>query len=110
LPHELGSAIHRADFTAKGKKLITLRDAALYVTKLPGAEHDAEEWQAATQALLLVVAHMDRPCSPGSASCGHKTVTSNACSTRIGKTSIGSAGSWCGIDDNEPSRLAWCQL
>jgi hypothetical protein len=27
----------------KGKKLITLRDAAHYVTKLPKAEHDAEE-------------------------------------------------------------------
>jgi hypothetical protein len=30
-----------------GKKLITLRDAAHYITKLPKAEHDAEEWQAA---------------------------------------------------------------
>jgi hypothetical protein len=26
-----------------GKRLITLRDAALYITKLPKAEHDAEE-------------------------------------------------------------------
>jgi hypothetical protein len=40
-----------------GKKLITLRDAALYITKLPKAEHDADEWQAAMQALLLVVEH-----------------------------------------------------
>jgi len=38
----------------KGKKLVTLRDAAHYITKLPKAEHDAEEWQAAMQALLLV--------------------------------------------------------
>jgi hypothetical protein len=38
----------------KGKKLVTLRDAALYVTKLPKAEHDTEEWQAAMEALLLV--------------------------------------------------------
>jgi hypothetical protein len=30
----------------KGKKLITLRDAALYITKLSKAEHDAVEWQA----------------------------------------------------------------
>jgi hypothetical protein len=37
-----------------GKKLITLRDAAQYITELPKAEHDAEEWQAAMQALLLV--------------------------------------------------------
>ena len=41
----------------KGKKLITLRDAAHYVTKLLKAEHDAEEWQAAMQALLLVAEH-----------------------------------------------------
>jgi hypothetical protein len=37
-----------------GKTLITLRDAALYITKLPNAERDAIEWQAAMEALLLV--------------------------------------------------------
>ena len=37
-----------------GKPLVTLREAALYITKLLKAEHDAEEWQAAMQALLLV--------------------------------------------------------
>jgi hypothetical protein len=41
----------------KGKALATLRDAAHYITKLPKAEHDAEEWQAAMQALLLVAEH-----------------------------------------------------
>jgi hypothetical protein len=41
----------------KGKKLVTLRDAAEYITELPKAEHDAEEWQAAMQALLLVAEH-----------------------------------------------------
>ena len=41
----------------KGKRLITLRDAALFITKLPKAEHDAEEWQAAMAALLLVAEH-----------------------------------------------------
>jgi hypothetical protein len=41
----------------KGKPLATLRDAALYITKLPKAEHDAEEWQAAMQALILVSEH-----------------------------------------------------
>jgi hypothetical protein len=39
------------------KPLVTLRDAALYITKLPKAEHDAEEWQAAMLALLLVAEH-----------------------------------------------------
>jgi hypothetical protein len=41
----------------KGKKLVTLRDAALYIIKLPKAEHDAEELLAAMQALLLVAEH-----------------------------------------------------
>jgi hypothetical protein len=36
-----------------GRTLVTLRDAALYITKLP----KAEEWQAAMQALLLVAEH-----------------------------------------------------
>ncbi|SHG54636.1 hypothetical protein [Bradyrhizobium erythrophlei] len=38
----------------KGKRLVTLRDAATYIMKLPKAEHDAAEWQAAMEALLLV--------------------------------------------------------
>jgi hypothetical protein len=37
----------------KGQKLITLRDAALYITKLPKAAHDAKEWQAAMETLIL---------------------------------------------------------
>ncbi|SHG69413.1 hypothetical protein [Bradyrhizobium erythrophlei] len=41
----------------KGKPLLTLRDAALYITKLPKAEHNAAEWQAAMEALLLVAEH-----------------------------------------------------
>jgi hypothetical protein len=40
-----------------GRKLVTLRDAAQYITKLPKAEHDAEAWQAAMEALLLVAEH-----------------------------------------------------
>jgi hypothetical protein len=38
----------------RGRQLVTLRDAAEYITKLPKAEHDAEPWQAAMEALLLV--------------------------------------------------------
>ena len=38
----------------RGRKLVTLRDAAIYITKLPKAEHDATEWQAAMEAPLLV--------------------------------------------------------
>ena len=44
--------------TVPGRKpLTTLRDAAAYITKLPKAEHDAPEWQAAMEALLLVAEH-----------------------------------------------------
>jgi hypothetical protein len=39
------------------KPLVTLRDAAECITELPEAEHNAEDWQAAMQALLLVVEH-----------------------------------------------------
>jgi hypothetical protein len=37
-----------------GRKLISLHDAATYITKLPKTEHDAPEWQAAMEALILV--------------------------------------------------------
>ena len=37
-----------------GGELVTLKDAATYITKPPKAEHDADEWRAAMQALLLV--------------------------------------------------------
>jgi hypothetical protein len=37
-----------------GRWLLTLRDAASYITKLPKAEHSAPEWQAAMEALILV--------------------------------------------------------
>jgi hypothetical protein len=49
------------------RKLLTLRDAALYITKLPKAEHDAVDWQAAMEGLLLVAEHGGPRCSPGSA-------------------------------------------
>jgi hypothetical protein len=35
--------------------LVTLRHAADYIMKLPKAEQHLEEWQAAVEALLLVV-------------------------------------------------------
>jgi hypothetical protein len=38
-----------------GKKLVVLRDAASYITALPKNEADAPEWQAAIEALMLVV-------------------------------------------------------
>ena len=43
-----------------GRRLITLRDAAEF-TKLPKAEHDTPEWQAAMEALLLVAENSGPP-------------------------------------------------
>jgi hypothetical protein len=40
-----------------GRQLVTLKDAATCIIALPKAEHDAEEWQAALEALLLVAEH-----------------------------------------------------
>jgi hypothetical protein len=37
-----------------GGELVTLEDAGNYITKLPKAEHEAAEWQAAMEALILV--------------------------------------------------------
>jgi hypothetical protein len=39
------------------KPLVTLRDAAEYITELSKAEHDVQGWQAAMQVLLLVAEH-----------------------------------------------------
>jgi hypothetical protein len=38
----------------RGRRLVTLGDAGNYITKLPKAEHEAQEWQAAMEALILV--------------------------------------------------------
>ncbi|WP_091894017.1 hypothetical protein [Bradyrhizobium sp. Rc2d] len=37
-----------------GRKLVTVRDAGKYIAKLPKKQHDAPEWQAAMEALILV--------------------------------------------------------
>jgi hypothetical protein len=38
----------------EGRTLATLRDAGEHIAALPKKEHDAPEWQAAMQALILV--------------------------------------------------------
>ena len=40
-----------------GRKLLTLRDAGAYIQDLPAKLQQHDEWQAATEALLLVVEH-----------------------------------------------------
>jgi hypothetical protein len=40
---------------AGGRRLVTLHDAATYMTALPDEESSAAEWQAAIETLILVV-------------------------------------------------------
>jgi hypothetical protein len=35
------------------RQLVTLKDAAAYIMKLPKAEQNLEEWQVATEALMM---------------------------------------------------------
>ena len=37
----------------RGRQIITLKDAANYIQKLPKATQDLEEWQAAVEALIM---------------------------------------------------------
>jgi hypothetical protein len=39
---------------AKSRQLVTLKDAARYIQKLPKAEQQIEEWQTAVEVLILV--------------------------------------------------------
>lgn len=53
-----------------GPKLATLLDAGGYIAALPKKEHDAPEWQAAMEVLLLV-GEGGGPHDVCPASCGH---------------------------------------
>jgi hypothetical protein len=58
----MGPTVLRPGHVPDRKPLVTLRDAALYITdELPKAEHDTEEWQAAMQVLLHVAEHDGPP-------------------------------------------------
>jgi hypothetical protein len=37
----------------RGREIITLKDAANYIMKLPKAEQNLEQWQTATKALIM---------------------------------------------------------
>jgi hypothetical protein len=44
-----------------GPQLVTLKDAARYIQKLPKAEQQTEEWQTAVEVLILVAESRDGP-------------------------------------------------
>jgi hypothetical protein len=37
----------------KGKPIVTLKQAADYIKRLPRSEHETPHWQAATEALIM---------------------------------------------------------
>jgi hypothetical protein len=37
----------------RGRKLVTLKDAADYITRLSKAEHESPQWKAAVEALIM---------------------------------------------------------
>ena len=37
----------------RGRQLVTLQDAADYIMKLPKAEQNLEDWQTATEVLIM---------------------------------------------------------
>jgi hypothetical protein len=42
-----------------GRKLITLKDAATYITELPEDERQRQEWQKAAPSLIGAAEHQD---------------------------------------------------
>jgi hypothetical protein len=51
----LETTIWRSNTPAGGGQLVTLEDAGAYITELPKANQQLDEWQTAIEALLLVV-------------------------------------------------------
>jgi hypothetical protein len=43
--------------TPDGALLVSLRDAGTYITRLPKAEHEAQEWQTAMHVLIAAADH-----------------------------------------------------
>jgi len=39
----------------RGRQLVTIEDAGAYITELPKADRQLEEWQTAIECLMLVV-------------------------------------------------------
>jgi hypothetical protein len=94
----------------RGRQPVTLKDACTYIMKLPKAEHDAKEWQAAMEALLPVAEHDGPTMSRASASCELLTGTSTACSIPIERNIIGDGGAGAGSMSRSGRRIIMCML
>src|SRR5450631_448156 len=84
-----------------GKNLITLRDAALYIKKLPKVEQDLEEWQAAIACLIGTAEGRDFVMHSRIGLLRALTVTSNA-RLLIVKKRTGGAGVSSGTKNDSP--------
>jgi hypothetical protein len=75
----------------KGKPLATLRDAALYITKLPKAERELPHWETTVECLMLVGDHGGDPMFPHIAmmQAMHRHEPKAAPETRQGTRSFG---------------------
>jgi hypothetical protein len=52
------------ELPGRKKPLVTLRDAAQYIIKLPKAERDLPQWETAIECLMLVGEHGGDPMFP----------------------------------------------
>ena len=87
-----------------GRVLVKLIDAGNHITTLPQTVHTAPEWQAAMEALILV---LDLGGPTMFARIGFMQAlngTLSACSIPIAKKCIGGAASWRAIDDEARDR------
>jgi hypothetical protein len=78
-----------------GRKLVTLRDAADYITALPKKEADLPEWQAAIEALMLV--------SRSGPTMLARIGVMKALNRHVERVPIGGNGSSRGISDRLPA-------
>jgi hypothetical protein len=80
-----------------GREFVTLEDAV--ITKLSKAEHEAPEWRAAAEALLLVATKGGPTMLARVGVMRALTATSGACSNRRAKSIIGNVASSRATDD-----------
>ena len=76
-----------------GRKLITLKDVADYVMKLPKTESDLSEWQTAIEALMLCSRGGDAMLARIGVMKGRSIGMSSGSSIPIAKRHIGESGS-----------------
>jgi hypothetical protein len=83
----------------KGKAIVTLKDAAAYILKLPKAKQRSPGWQAAGDAVIMAAEDRGPLMHARIGMLRALTGTSNACSILRASIITGEAGSRRAIDD-----------